>query len=483
MEQVRVAPVSIEKIESLITRKSLAFLHDIGPAARELLSGRIVWNLNSTAQGGGVAEMLQPVLAYVQSMGLDVRWVVIGGTPEFFDITKRIHNNIHGHPGDGGDLAAAERATYEMVASMNAQSFAPHVRSGDIVICHDPQTAGLIPHLVRHGCHVVWRCHIGHDQPNELTSRAWSFLVPYLRQAHRYVFTRRSYVPAQLASDRVEVIPPSIDPLSAKNQLLDPEVVRSILIASGVFDGPPAAAMPLYHRQDGSMALVRRQAEIIRTAPLHPDQPLVLQVSRWDHLKDPIGVITGFTRYLRNDSAVLMLAGPSVAAVADDPEGGAVLKEVTAAWNALPRSMRQRVQIACLPMLDREENAAIVNALQRHASVVVQKSLHEGFGLTVTEAMWKGRPVVASAVGGIQDQITDGVHGLLVCDPTDLVEFAGAVDRVLSDRLLGRRLMRNARSRVRSQYLVPRHLQQYYQLFQELLVAESQGKQTARIAG
>lgn len=482
MEQVRVAPVSIGKIESIITRKSLAFLQEIGPAARRLLGQRRVWNINSTAQGGGVAEMLQPILAYVRSMELDVRWLVIGGTPEFFDITKRIHNNIHGHPGDGGPLGPAERAVYEGVLATNARSLASHIRKGDIVICHDPQTAGLVPHLRKRGCLVIWRCHIGHDQPNPLTQRAWSFLYPDVRQAHRYVFTRRAYAPAALDADRVEVIAPSIDPLSAKNQALAPEGVRAILHAAGVFNGHPNSALPLFHRQNGTMALVHRRAEIVRTAPLDPNQPLIVQVSRWDHLKDPLGVMSGFARYVRDESAALMLAGPNVAAVADDPEGAAVLKEVVAAWQALPEAMQRRVHIACLPMLDLEENAAIVNALQRHARVVVQKSMHEGFGLTVTEAMWKGRPVVASAVGGIQDQITDGLHGLLVPDPADLGAYAAAVDRLLADRELARRLGRNARTRVRTHYLVPRHLQQYYRLFEEVLCEERVTRKT-RAAG
>lgn len=482
MEQIRVAPVSIEKIASIITRKSFTFLQDIGPVARRLLGERIIWNVNSTAQGGGVAEMLQPILAYVRSMDVDVRWVVIGGTSEFFDITKRIHNNIHGHEGDGGSLGPQEQQTYQEVLARNAESFSRHIREGDIVICHDPQTAGLVSFLRERGCYVIWRCHIGHDRPNELTGRAWAFLTPHLQDVHRYIFTRRSYAPPQLDPQRVEVIPPSIDPLSAKNQALPPDVVRSTLIAAGIFAGPPSSTLPIYHRQSSTMGVVRRTAEVIRTAPLRPNQRLILQVSRWDHLKDPIGVMQGFVRNLQDPSAVLMLAGPSVAAVADDPEGGQVLAQVIAAWKALPDFLRRRVHIACLPMADREENAAIVNALQRHATIVVQKSLHEGFGLTVTEAMWKARPVVASAVGGIQDQITDGVHGLLVRDPTDLAEFASALDRILADRNLARRLMRNARQRVRTQFLVPRHLCQYYRMLEEL-VSVAPGHRVARIAG
>jgi len=483
MEQVRVAPVSIDKIESALSRKGLAFLEDIGPAARALLGARPIWNVNSTAQGGGVAEMLQPILAYVRSLHVDARWVVIGGKPEFFDITKRIHNNIHGDAGDGGPLGPRERSIYDAVLASNAESLAGHVREGDIVICHDPQTAGLVPWLRRCGCLVIWRCHIGHDRPNEMTARAWAFLLPYLQEAHRYVFTRRSYAPGQLEARKVVVIPPSIDPLSAKNQLLEPEVTRAILTHAGILQGPPGSAMPIFRRQDGSMAVVHRAAEVIRSGPpLRADEPVVVQVSRWDHLKDPIGVMNGFARHLRNESARLLLVGPNVTAVADDPEGSRVLEEIVAAWRELPRSRRQRVQLVCLPMIDREENAAIVNALQRHAAVVVQKSLHEGFGLTVTEAMWKARPVLASAVGGIQDQIVDEVHGLLLHDAGDLAEFAGLLDRLLQNPAFSRRLARNARNRIRNQYLVPRHLKQYYQLLRNLLTA-AEARPRTRIAG
>jgi trehalose synthase len=201
------------------------------------------------------------------------------------------------------------------------------------------------------------------------------------------------------------------------------------------------------------------------------ETPLVLQVSRWDRLKDPLGVLSGFLEALPGpevDGAHLVLVGPDVQGVTDDPEGADVFHEVEASWRALPAAQRRRVHLVSLPMDDIAENALMVNAIQRHATVVVQKSLREGFGLTVTEAMWKARPVIGSAVGGIQDQIEHGVSGWLLTDPTDPVEFATALQRILGQPELARRLGHNARERAAERYLVVRSLVQYAGLIESL---------------
>jgi trehalose synthase len=221
-------------------------------------------------------------------------------------------------------------------------------------------------------------------------------------------------------------------------------------------------------REDGSPGRVDRQADVVRHGPAPGwETPLIVQVSRWDPLKDPIGVLRGFAEFVDGEvpsRAQLVLAGPDVGAVSDDPEGAATFAEVVAAWHALGEGARARIHLVSLPMVDVEENAAIVNALQRHAAVVVQKSLREGFGLTVTEAMWKGRPVVASQIGGIQDQIVDGEHGLLLPNPTDLEAFGALVRHLLAEPSLARRLGEQARERVRERYLGVRHLIQYAEL-------------------
>jgi trehalose synthase len=284
-------------------------------------------------------------------------------------------------------------------------------------------------------------------------------------------------VPACCDGGRSRVIRPSIDPFSPKNQDLGPGVARAILVQAGIVEGPARAA-PVFRREDGSPGRVDRGADLIRVgrAPSW-ETPLVVQVSRWDRLKDHLGVMEGFSRLGRAQAtdARLVLAGPAVTAVADDPEGPQVLAELTEAWRALPHEQRRRVQIVSLPMVDPEENAAIVNALQRHAAIVVQKSLEEGFGLTVSEAMWKRRPVVASAVGGIQDQIRDGVDGLLLRDPTDERAFAAALRRLLTHPEDAERMGASAHERVREEFLGMRHLLDWAQLVRDLTEARGEG--------
>jgi trehalose synthase len=405
-------------------------------------------------------------------VGADARWLVIAGTPGFFRITKRLHNLLHGDPGDGAPLGAAERGTYEDVLAENAAELRALVRPGDVVLLHDPQTAGLVPALRRAGALVAWRCHIGSEDLGDAhVQRGWDFLAPYLRDAHATVFSRAQYIPECCDLERARVIRPSIDPFSAKNQDLPDDAVRAILVQAGLVEGPAGPAAPSFLREDGSPGRVDRGADIMRVGRAPGwGVPLVVQVSRWDRLKDPIGVLEGFARLESCDGrdAQLVLAGPSVTGVADDPDGPAVLAEVTAAWRALRHERRRRVQIAALPMVDANENAAIVNALQRHAAVVVQKSLREGFGLTVTEAMWKARPVVASAVGGIVDQIDDGRDGLLH-DPHDPDAFAAALGRLLGDPDEAARLGAAARERVRRDFLGLRQLADYAALIEDLV--------------
>jgi trehalose synthase len=202
---------------------------------------------------------------------------------------------------------------------------------------------------------------------------------------------------------------------------------------------------------------------MLGAAVIDPAAPLVTQVSRWDMLKDPLGVMEGFVRYVLPavPEARLALVGPETAAVADDPEGAQVLMACRQAWRAYPAAVRERVALVCVPMVDLEENAVIVNAIQRRSTVVVQKSLAEGFGLTVSEAMWKSRPVIASRVGGIADQIVDGESGVLVQDPADLREFGEAVSRILRSPTAAARMGQRARERVVDRFLATRSLMQY----------------------
>jgi trehalose synthase len=466
LTEVEVAPLPLERFRDVLDDEGFAALQALAARAQQLLEGRVVWCINSTAHGGGVAEMLRSLLAYTRGAGVNTRWMVVEGTPPFFALTKHLHNALHDAPGATAP-GEADRPVYEAVAEAAAHELAALVAPGDVVILHDPQTAGMADVVRDSGAAVVWRSHIGVDASGVETRRAWDFLLPYLRRAELYVFSRATYAWDGLDPARVVVIPPSIDVFSAKNQELSAAQARAILVAIGLLAN--GGGVPTFTQEDGTPGRVVRRAEITQEAPLAPADRIVTQVSRWDRLKDPIGVLQGFVAQLdRCEGAHLVLAGPATAGVADDPEGAEVLDEVLAAWHALPLPARERVHVACLPMEHAEENAAMVNALQSQADVVVQKSLAEGFGLTVSEAMWKGRPLVAARVGGIQDQITDNVSGLLV-DPRDLDAFGDAVVRVLADRELADRLGTAARERVRSDFLEPRHLGQWVDVIERAL--------------
>jgi trehalose synthase len=468
IEQVEVAPLSLDRFAGVIAREQQDYLDEETAKANVLLDGRVIWNVNSTARGGGVAEMLRSLIAYGRAAGVDVRWVVMGGEPDFFRITKRIHNNLHGHAGDGGPLGDLEREIYEATATATAGQLAGLVRPGDVVLLHDPQTAGLVPPLVQLGAHVVWRAHIGLDLPNELARNAWRFLLPYVTPAAAYVFSRRAFAWEGLDPAKIAIVRPSIDPFSAKNQDLAPNDVGAILHATGLLADHGGGA-PVFTRTDGTHGRIDRRSRRFEDELLPDDVPVVTQVSRWDRLKDPLGVIEAFVSQIAPGSdAHLVIAGPDTAAVADDPEGAHIMGMCRERWESLAPEVRRRVHLALIPMDDAEENAAIVNALQRWSTVVVQKSLAEGFGLTVSEAMWKARPVVASRVGGIQDQIVDGDSGVLV-EPRDLGGFAHAVLGLLHDPERARRMGEKARERVRDEFLGVRHLEEYVDLFAHVI--------------
>ena len=442
--EVSVQPVPLQRLEPLLTPERIERLETYVAAARGLLEGRVVWNVNSTARGGGVAEMLHTLVAYAAGTGVDIRWLVVGGDPEFFAVTKRIHNRLHGVPGDAGRLDAAARATYDATLAQQREQVVDRVRPGDVVLLHDPQTAGLARALRERGALVVWRCHVGLDEHNAWTREAWGFLRELVEPAQACIFSRESFAPDWVDRRWLRVIPPSLDPFSPKNADLGAAEVE---------------------------ALVHREGLVVEGAPLPTDRRVVLQVSRWDRLKDMAGVLDAFAEHLDGlpPDVHLVLAGPATDGVADDPEAAAVLAECREQWRSLPARVRDRSHLVCVPMDDLDDNAWVVNALQRWSTIVVQKSLAEGFGLTVTEPMWKGRPVVASAVGGIRDQVEDGVSGVLLDDPRDGAALVAALSSLLGDADRRREMGRAAHLRVRDHYLADRHLIQYAELFAQLV--------------
>jgi len=470
VEPVTVAKRSIEQLTPVIGAERLARLAQAADRFRHELGGRTVWNVSSTAVGGGVAEMLQVLLGYVEDVGITNRWMVITGDAEFFVITKRLHNQIHGQLA-GGPLTSHDVSHYERMLAANAAELLEQIRPGDLVLLHDPQTAGLTESLTEAGAHVAWRCHIGVDWQNEATMAAWSMLRPYLTHARGFVFSRREYVPAWIPDEKASIIPPSIDPFSPKNQYLDDSTVRGILAQIGVLDGSTPAEPVTYLGADGSPGSVTRSAEVTADNLPGPDDPLVVQVSRWDQLKDMPGVMHGFADYVAPaGGGFLLLVGPAVAGVSDDPEGAAVFADCLLQWRELPSAVRSKVMLVTLPLEDPGENGAMVNALQRHANVIVQKSLAEGFGLTVAEGMWKGRPVVGSAVGGIIDQIPPGA-GVLLADPRDLESFGMAVRGLLDDPAVATSMGAAAREYIGQHYVGDVHLLRYERLFSAMVGA------------
>jgi trehalose synthase len=469
LREVAVPALPLSAFEPLIGPERQAHLEAAAEATRGALAGRRVWNVNSTASGGGVAEMLASLLSHARGAGVDARWLVIEGDARFFEITKRVHNRVHGVPGDAGALGGAETAHYQAVLDANAQALLQVTRAGDVVLLHDPQTAGLAHWLAEAGITAVWGCHIGPDVANAWTDEAWAFLRPHLDAADMLVFSRRAYVPSWVPEDRVTIVVPSIDPFSLKNVELPASALPRFLGHIGLLSAP-AGEVPAFTRVDGTTGrLVHRATIIGAQVPARFDGHLVVQVSRWDHLKDMQGVMTGFAEHVAgHHGAELALVGPAVQGVSDDPEGTQVLAECIAAREALPAATRRHIRLVVLPMDDLDENAVMVNAIQRAAGVIVQKSLAEGFGLTVAEGMWKGKAIVASRVGGIADQLTPDT-GILVDDPADLSTFGMALASLLGDPATVGRLGANARRRVVERFLGDRHLLDYASMIEGLL--------------
>ena len=408
--------------------------------------GRLV-HVNATATGGGVAELLHRLVPAQAAAGAAVGWAVIGGDAPFFAFTKRLHHLLH----DRGDPAAPAPevlAHYRAVLAPQARWLADHVGPGDVVALHDPQTLGMVPVLARTGARLLWHCHVGTTTPGAPGPAAvWHALRAELSDVDAVVTTLPEFAPGVVPPDRRHVVAPAIDLASPKNRPLDRAEVAELLDSTGLTGaGTRTDRGPAVVEQDG---------------PVPPGARVVLQVSRWDPLKDMPGVVRCVPE-LPPDVHVV-LAGNDPGEIPDDPEGRSVLAEVRAARAGLSTADRARVHLVLTSAAHGDRAALLVNALQRSADVVLQKSLAEGFGLTVTEAMAKARPVVAADVGGLRTQISHGDNGLLV-DPRDLGGVAAAVRAALSDAVLARRLGRNAAESVARRYLMPRLVADYRRL-------------------
>jgi trehalose synthase len=420
-----------------------------------------IWHVNSTATGGGVAELLRSSIGRHHLIGLPVNWLVAGATPEFFQLTKRLHHGIHGRlSGDG--FTAADDELYRTVTTRMAELLGEHCRPGDLILLHDPQTLGAAPHLLAAGLKLAWRCHIGTCRGGATVAATWDFLKPYMEEISRCIFTMAEYAPSFVSSSRIGIILPSIDPYVAKNQEL-PQSRQADLLASVGLTRPHTGGTMLMMPGGG------RLGRTVQDEFLSSESPAVVQVSRWDPLKDMLGVLNAFADHVAPSSdAHLLLVGPDPADIPDDPEGENTYAEVRARREILPEAVRRRVHLVMLSLRDFNLNGAVVNAVQRRATIVVQKSLEEGFGLTVAEAMWKGRPVIASGVGGLTKQIVHQISGLLV-DPADARGFGNAVNQLLHNPDYAGGLGQAGHRRCAENFLTERELVDYLRVYLAML--------------
>jgi trehalose synthase len=450
---------------------------------RPRLKNRKVWMVNSTARGGGVAEMLPKVVSLLRELGVPTEWVVVGTSrPEFFRLTKRIHNLIHGQ-GDP-ELTNEDRALYETVSRENAEALKGRLGPDDILVVHDPQPLGMGAILAsERKIPTIFRCHIGLDQDVRQTREAWSFLSPYASACHRSVFSLREYIPRSL-SNSATVIHPAIDPMSPKNKELTAHQVAGILSSARLDDVQHPVVMPPFRESAKRLGPDGVFSDIALSGGIGLlFRPVVVQVSRWDHLKGFKPLIEAFVRlkgmlssgdyesdgYHRRRLEIvrLLLVGPDPDAIQDDPEAQEVLADLIDTYRRLAPRHQEDIALISLPMDSLENNALMVNALQRCAAVVVQNSISEGFGLTVTEAMWKRSAILGSRACGIRKQIRNGIDGRLTQNPTDPEEIAVLLDSMLEDYVDRGRFGLNAQRRVHDEFLIFTQVRRWLQLLAE----------------
>lgn len=462
-------------------------LEETARGVRRKLNGRRIWMVNSTAQGGGVAEMLPAMITLLRGLGFPTEWAVIESSePAFFDLTKQIHNLIHGE--GSPELTSGARELFERENRSNAAFLAEHMEPGDVLIVHDPQPVGVAG-MVRENLDTtaVWRCHIGLDLENASTRAAWDFLAPYLDAYDHGVFSTTQYVP-EAFTHRASVITPAIDPLGDKNRELHFHKVVGILTNSALVRSPSPLVPPPYddvvHRLQGDGSF--KPANMWDNIGLL-SRPIITQVSRWDRLKGWRPLMDAFVelkqRFVngqdgeqawayrrRLDLVRLVLAGPDPASIQDDPEGQEVIEDLHSAYLSVSPEIQDDIAVVTLPMSSRRRNALIVNALQRASTIVVQNSLREGFGLTVTEAMWKRIPILTnSRACGPRHQVRDGVDGRLVSNPEDSGELAGMMSAMLREHRNCDLWGLSAQRRVHSEYLVFNQVSSWLRLLGRLL--------------
>ena len=511
LRQVDVGAVAPDRLAALLSPGRRAELIASGARLRAALGEQALVCIGMSRTGTGVADLTEAVVTASRGLGIQARWLLLesgrdaGADTAFRRLAEQVCHAINGLAGMGNPRQAgiasadglagvlragqAAPALYPgAAAALNQQSAAATlyrqaaagavadvrdlVRPGDVVVCMGVATAALVPLAKRAGATVVWSCRSGTETANEHTREGWEFLRPFLtgpEGADAFVLSLPAAAPDWLPSHRLYTLPPLLDPLSAKNQPMDAATVRAVLSHVGLLQRGEQASGTVFVRRDGSPGRVDRHADILQTgAPPPAEVPMVIYATRWAARKDPAGLLACFADEVApHTDAHLVLAGPAVHGVPADPDAPEVFADCLAAWRRLPHAVRTRVHLACLPVADPEEYGAIVNALQRHASVVVDKSLAEAHGLTVVEAMYKARPVVAGAVGVHADHIRDEWTGLLA-DPRDPAGFGKAIRRLLDDPTWASQLGTAAHRHAVADFLGDRHLTQWSRMLAEL---------------
>lgn len=462
MRTIDVAPLPLSDLEGHLDEVAVRRLHDGVDAAHALLDSRTVWTVTpSAAASSGPAETVAPLVGYARGLGIDARWLALDAPADFVALSTRLTDFLHGSTGDGGKLGDKQRDLYEHVLASNAENVVEDVREGDVVILHDPATAGLAAAFKRAGATVLWRVHAGAADAGEAGQHTWAFLDRYLEDADLIIASRPEYLPPYVEEEHTAVIAPSINPDSPKNRVLDLDEARSVVCLAGYAAGQaPFDAVPFIRedgRPDAFRGLAPQEAFGLGN-PIPEGARAITQVQRWDRLKGGKELLEAFAAHIDvlPADAHLVIAGP-VPHPEHDSTALAVLEEISERLATLPESTAKRVHLLGIPSGDREVNSTIVNALQRVSAVVTQRSQVEAFGLTVAEAMWKKAPVVASAVGGIQEQVEDGVTGCLVPADDELAWARSTADLLLFTER-AQEMGEAAHEAVRRRYLPDRHL-------------------------
>ncbi len=413
LQEVRIIPKSIDDYISVVGQERINSLKKLA----EPLKGKKVLNLNATAYGGGVAELLKTQVALMQDLGLNVDWYVLTAQPEFYEVTKKFHNTLQGQP---GSLSDDEKSIYLEGVKINAKSL---IESYDYVMVHDPQPLAMLDYMPSHSGKWIWRCHIDTSNPN---TEVWDFLYPYMKNYDAVVFTLDEFVKEDANLKNLTFIPPSIDPLSPKNIEMSELEIESLMLSYNV----------------------------------DPDRPVMLQVSRFDPWKDPLGVIDVY-RNIKFTQAKKGIKGLQLALIGgmanDDPEG----------WSIYDRVLRRAGEDFDLHIYTNFHNVGDVGvrAFQYGADVVLQKSLKEGFGLTVAEALWKGKPVIGGKAGGIKIQIEDDKNGFLV---SSIQEATDKTLYLLQNPAEAKKMGQAGKEIVRENFLSVREIEDHLKLFNKL---------------